>query len=200
MKIGILVVREIYGSVFKEHNDGLVFATKSRGVFILIYYEACLNKDDAFTRERYLKSDPGKRYLKKSLKVLPFSNGMEKKKTIKTKKTMTLDGLATLIQGQSLRIDKLATFVKKESLKTDKFFTLIQGEFLAMQNQVDERFDQVDKRFDALEATNRSEHEEIRVRLRAIEDEVKTNPSNEDLYELDKRLVRVESKLVKAGI
>ncbi|PIY96439.1 MAG: excinuclease ABC subunit C, partial [Candidatus Kerfeldbacteria bacterium CG_4_10_14_0_8_um_filter_42_10] len=34
----------------------------------LIYYEACLNKDDAFARERYLKSGMGKRYLKNRLK------------------------------------------------------------------------------------------------------------------------------------
>jgi putative endonuclease len=40
---------------FKEHNDSLVSSTKGRGPFGLIYYEACLNKDDAFARERYRK-------------------------------------------------------------------------------------------------------------------------------------------------
>ena len=53
---------------FKEHNNNLVFSTKGRGPFKLIYYEACLNKDDAFARERYLKSGMGKRYLKNRLK------------------------------------------------------------------------------------------------------------------------------------
>ena len=53
---------------FKEPNEGLVFSTKGRGPFSLIYYEACLNKDDAFARERYLKSGMGKRYLKNRLK------------------------------------------------------------------------------------------------------------------------------------
>jgi putative endonuclease len=53
---------------FMEHNDGLVFSTKGRGPFALVYYEACLNKDDAFTRERYLKSGMGKRYLRNRLK------------------------------------------------------------------------------------------------------------------------------------
>jgi len=53
---------------FKEHNDNLVFSTKGRGPFKLIYYEVCLNKDDAFARERYLKSGMGKRYLKNRLK------------------------------------------------------------------------------------------------------------------------------------
>jgi len=53
---------------FKEHNDNLVPSTKGRGSFVLIYYETCLNKDDAFARERYLKSGMGKRYLKNRLK------------------------------------------------------------------------------------------------------------------------------------
>ncbi|MDD2753542.1 MAG: GIY-YIG nuclease family protein [Candidatus Portnoybacteria bacterium] len=53
---------------FKQHNDGLVASTKGRGPFNIIYYEACLNKNDAFARERYLKSGMGKRYLKNRLK------------------------------------------------------------------------------------------------------------------------------------
>jgi putative endonuclease len=53
---------------FKEHNEGLVSSTKGRGPFKVIYYEACFNKDDAFTREKYLKSGMGKRYLKNRLK------------------------------------------------------------------------------------------------------------------------------------
>jgi len=53
---------------FKEHNEGLVSSTKGRGPFCVIYYEACINKDDAFAREKYLKSGMGKRYLKNRLK------------------------------------------------------------------------------------------------------------------------------------
>jgi len=53
---------------FKDHNQGKVLATKGRGPFALIYYEACLDKNDAFTREKYLKSGMGKRYLKNRLK------------------------------------------------------------------------------------------------------------------------------------
>jgi putative endonuclease len=53
---------------FIEHNKGRVFSTKGRGPFELIYYEACLNIKDAYTREKYLKSGPGKRYLKNRLK------------------------------------------------------------------------------------------------------------------------------------
>ncbi|MEK7541823.1 MAG: GIY-YIG nuclease family protein [Patescibacteria group bacterium] len=53
---------------FKEHAAGLVPSTKGRDPFDLIYYEACINKNDAFAREKYLKPGMGKRYLKNRLK------------------------------------------------------------------------------------------------------------------------------------
>ena len=53
---------------FKEHNLNKVYSTKSRGPFELIYYEASLNEQDTRTREKYLKSAMGKRYLKNRLK------------------------------------------------------------------------------------------------------------------------------------
>ncbi len=34
---------------------------------LLAYYEACLNKEDAYRRERYLKSGHGKRYIRQRL-------------------------------------------------------------------------------------------------------------------------------------
>ncbi len=59
----------------KEHNDNKVFSTKGRGPFDLIYYEACMNEQDARTREKYLKSGMGKRYLKNRLKRFLFLTG-----------------------------------------------------------------------------------------------------------------------------
>ena len=53
---------------FNLHNRNQVISTKGRGPFELIYYEACSNQNDAFRREKYLKSGPGKRYLKNRLK------------------------------------------------------------------------------------------------------------------------------------
>ncbi len=52
----------------KEHNEGKVPATKDRWPLELMYYEACLNRDDAFAREKYLKTGMGKRYIKNRLK------------------------------------------------------------------------------------------------------------------------------------
>jgi putative endonuclease len=42
--------------------------TKERVPFELIYYEGCLNEQDALAHEKYLKSGMGKRYLKNRLK------------------------------------------------------------------------------------------------------------------------------------
>jgi putative endonuclease len=53
---------------FKLHNENQIRATKHRGPFQLVYYEACLDEQDAFAREKYLKSGPGKHYLKNRLK------------------------------------------------------------------------------------------------------------------------------------
>ena len=47
----------------KEHEQGKSFATKFRLPFILIYYEACLNEQDAKRREHYIKTTQGRRFL-----------------------------------------------------------------------------------------------------------------------------------------
>ena len=51
-----------------EHKNGRVKSTTNRRPLKLVYYEACLNEDDARGRERYLKSGMGKKYLKNRLK------------------------------------------------------------------------------------------------------------------------------------
>lgn len=53
---------------FNLHSNDKVSSTKGRGPFQLIYYEACMNSNDAFAREKYLKTGMGKRYLKNRLK------------------------------------------------------------------------------------------------------------------------------------
>ncbi len=53
---------------FEQHNNGLVPSTKNRRPLVLIYYEACLNQQDATKREKYLKTVHGKRYIKSRLK------------------------------------------------------------------------------------------------------------------------------------
>jgi putative endonuclease len=53
---------------FNQHNTKKSKYTQYRGPYTLIYYEACLNEEDAKSREKYLKSGMGKRYLKNRLK------------------------------------------------------------------------------------------------------------------------------------
>ena len=53
---------------FEQHNNGLVESTKNRRPLILIYFEGCLNQQDATHRERYLKTHYGKMFLKNRLK------------------------------------------------------------------------------------------------------------------------------------
>lgn len=60
---------------FNEHNSDHVGYTNKRGLFDLIYYEACQNEHDARSREKYLKSGMGKRYLKNRLKRFLFLTG-----------------------------------------------------------------------------------------------------------------------------
>ncbi len=55
-------------SRFEQHNEGLVKSTKLRKPFKLIYYEACLNQQDATNREKYLKSYKGKLFIRNRLK------------------------------------------------------------------------------------------------------------------------------------
>jgi len=50
------------------HNCGKVGSTRNRTPFLLIYWEGCLSQKDATSREKYLKSAWGKRYLKNRLK------------------------------------------------------------------------------------------------------------------------------------
>lgn len=53
---------------FKQHNEGKVTSTKNRRHLKLIYYEACLNQQDATKREKYLKTYLGKLFIHKRLK------------------------------------------------------------------------------------------------------------------------------------
>ena len=52
----------------REHNCGKNFSTKTHIPWDIIYYEACLEKEDAARRERYLKTTQGKKMLKLRLK------------------------------------------------------------------------------------------------------------------------------------
>jgi putative endonuclease len=53
---------------FEQHKKGKVKSTKNRKPLKLIYYEVCLNQQDATHREKYLKTYHGKMFLRNRLK------------------------------------------------------------------------------------------------------------------------------------
>ena len=53
---------------FEQHQKGLIESTRNRRPLELIYYEACLNQQDATHREKYLKTYLGKMFIKNRLK------------------------------------------------------------------------------------------------------------------------------------
>ena len=55
-------------SRFEAHQNGEVQSTKDRRPFKLIYFEGCLNQQDATKKEKYLKTHYGKMYIKQRLK------------------------------------------------------------------------------------------------------------------------------------
>jgi len=52
----------------EKHNKGAVPSTKQRRPLKLIYFEGCLNQQDAIHREKYLKTYYGKAYIKNRLR------------------------------------------------------------------------------------------------------------------------------------
>ncbi|PIP68753.1 excinuclease ABC subunit C [Candidatus Nomurabacteria bacterium CG_4_9_14_0_2_um_filter_32_10] len=52
---------------FDMHNNGRVESIRNRKPFKIIFYEAFLNKHDAFIREQWLKTGWGRNHLQKIL-------------------------------------------------------------------------------------------------------------------------------------
>ncbi len=67
-------------SRFEAHQKGKVPSTKHRRPLKLIYFEACLNQQDALKREKYLKTHYGKMFLGNRLKS--YFTGQEELKKI----------------------------------------------------------------------------------------------------------------------
>ena len=63
-------------SRFEAHNSGKVPSTKHRRPLKLIYFEACLQRDDATRREKYFKTHYENLFLGKRLKS--YFTGREK--------------------------------------------------------------------------------------------------------------------------
>lgn len=58
----------------EKHNQGLVNSTKPYKPWQVVYYEACLDIEDAKRRERYFKTSQGRRLLRRRLKEYFYKN------------------------------------------------------------------------------------------------------------------------------
>ena len=58
-----------------EHQSAKVYSTKNRLPVKLIYFEGCLNQQDATRREKYLKSGNGKIYLRNRMRHFFYPTG-----------------------------------------------------------------------------------------------------------------------------
>jgi putative endonuclease len=57
----------------EEHNHKKNSPTKTQAPWRVIYYEACINKEDAMRREKYLKTSQGRRLMERRLKEYFFN-------------------------------------------------------------------------------------------------------------------------------
>jgi len=69
---------------FEKHKNGQVSSTKNRRPMELIYFEGCLNRDDATRREKYLKTHYRKMFINKRLKS--YFTGLSYSKTNRREK------------------------------------------------------------------------------------------------------------------
>ena len=53
---------------FDQHQKGYVESTRDRRPLNLVYYEACIDMNDALKREKYFKTYHGKMFIKKRIK------------------------------------------------------------------------------------------------------------------------------------
>ena len=53
---------------FEQHKNGEVESTKYRRPLELVYFEGCLNQQDATHREKYLKAHHGRMFIRNRLK------------------------------------------------------------------------------------------------------------------------------------
>lgn len=58
----------------EEHNSGMSQSTKSKKPWKLIFFEAYIDSEDAYRREKYLKTSQGMRLLKRMLKEYLFKH------------------------------------------------------------------------------------------------------------------------------
>ena len=60
---------------FELHKANKVTSLRDRRLFRLIYYEACIDSEYTFVREKYVRSGLGRKYIKNIIKHFLSSTG-----------------------------------------------------------------------------------------------------------------------------
>ncbi len=91
-----------------QHNKAKVTSTKYRLPLELIYFEACLSKEDTLKREKYFKTFYGNMFIKKRINnYLKLINSSRKDK----------DGIYTSLRNSTGRENDKSISIWKEGLK-----------------------------------------------------------------------------------
>ena len=94
-----------------EHKRGASFATKSRGPWKLIYYEAYTEREDAEGREKFLKSGAGRR-----LKLGRFPHSLAA--SLAALPSMSLTPFAPFLRAQLRHYLRVKGFASRGSRST----------------------------------------------------------------------------------
>jgi putative endonuclease len=108
---------------FFEHQKGKIFSTKGRRPMRLIYYEACINREDAKKREKYLKTAWGKRYIKNRLQNISRGYNITKITKQLPNNIIILSALEAELRERVNNARGVFDFLKKFS--TNKHYFLI---------------------------------------------------------------------------
>jgi len=166
---------------FEQHQKGRVSSTKSRRPLKLIYYEVCLNQQDATHREKYLKSFYGKMYIRKRLKC--YLTGFT-----------PLNAWGIYDAYINLQVQLMTSYIcDKQKISSDK----------VLFNRVNEAQAGISKKdFVAKMSIASKEARETRYWLNLLVDSgyiSKTNNKIKNLFEEIESIINILTKIVKTG-
>ena len=112
-----------------EHTRGASLATKSRGPWKFIYYEAYTEREDAEGREKFLKSGAGRRFLRAQLRHYLRVKGFASRGSDHADLDVRLikPRERSLLRGSTSRPQRLSTELRSLSPSGNRFREQLQA-------------------------------------------------------------------------
>ena len=155
-----------------EHNQNEVQSTKSRGPFDVIYYEACKDKQDAFIREKYLKSGQGKKFLKNRIKRFLSLTGQENNGVHPVRNQPSK--MATIFNGGFATLEVLIAFAVLILCISAVIFVIFGNQSIAIDSETNnEAISKAQALLEKARADSREDFDSV----------VTTTISNDDIYQ-----------------